>query len=325
METLSALDHIRLNFSPTSLHTLNIALAFIMFGVALEIKPSHFVDLLKQPKSAIAGVASQFLVLPFITFLLTIAFRNYLSPTIALGMILVAACPGGNISNFISSLAKGNVALSVSLTAIATLGAIFMTPLNFGLYGKMFINFYSKHSDTGLVRPLEIDAFQMFQTVILILGIPLIAGILFNTQFPKMTQKIIKPIKQLSILIFSLIVIIALIKNFDYFLISIQYIFIIVLIHNALALGAGYLMGKVFNRSFIDKKTLAIETGIQNSGLALVLIFNPKIFPQELELGGMAIIAAWWGIWHILAGIFMAGVWTKFSFGFKEKPVINAG
>jgi len=324
LETLSALDHIRLNFSPASLHTLNIALAFIMFGVALEIKPSHFVDLLKQPKSAFAGILSQFLILPFITFLLAIALRNYITPTIALGMILVAACPGGNISNFISSLAKGNVALSVSLTAIATLGAIFMTPLNFAVWGKLFINFYTKHNATGLIRPLEIDAFQMFQTVILILGIPLIAGVLFNTQFPKMTQKIIKPIKQLSILIFSLIVVIALIKNFDYFLISIQYIFLIVLIHNAIALSAGYMVGKIFNRSFIDKKTLAIETGIQNSGLALVLIFNPKIFPQDLELGGMAIIAAWWGIWHILAGIFMAGVWTKFSFGLNNKSVINA-
>lgn len=324
METLAALDHIRLNFSPASLHTLNIALAFIMFGVALEIKPSHFVDLLKQPKSAIAGITSQFLILPFITFLLAIIFRNYITPTIALGMILVAACPGGNISNFISSLAKGNVALSVSLTAIATLAAIFMTPLNFAFWGEMFINFYTKHNASGLVRPLEIDPIQMFQTVVLILGIPLISGILFNTQFPKLTQRINKPIKQLSILIFSLIVVIALIKNFDYFLISIQYIFLIVLVHNALALGVGYMTGKVLKRSLKDKKTLAIETGIQNSGLALVLIFNPKIFPQDLELGGMAIIAAWWGIWHILAGIFMAGVWTKFSFGLTNKPVIDA-
>lgn len=324
METLSALDHIRLNFNAGSLHALNIALAFIMFGVALEIKPSHFLDLLKNPKSAIAGVTSQFFVLPFLTFLLTIALRNYLTPTLALGMILVAACPGGNISNFISSLAKGNVALSVSLTAIATLGAIFMTPLNFAFWGKMYINFYTKNNATSLIRPLEIDAFQMFQTVIFILGIPLIAGILFNSRFPELTRKLQKTIKQLSIIVFTIIVAIALIKNFDHFLKSIEYIFFIVLIHNALALGAGYLMGVIFKRSSQDKRTLSIETGIQNSGLALVLIFNPKIFPPDLELGGMAIIAAWWGIWHIIAGMVMAGVWTNFSFGLKGSTVAEA-
>jgi BASS family bile acid:Na+ symporter len=133
--SLEALDHIRLNFSPESLHMLNIALAFIMFGVALEIKVEHFRKLVSDPKSAVIGFVSQFVALPFITFLLTLLFKDYLSPTMALGMILVAACPGGNISNFISSLARGNVALSVSLTAIATIGAVFLTPLNFAVWG----------------------------------------------------------------------------------------------------------------------------------------------------------------------------------------------
>ena len=104
-ETLTALDHVRLNFSPESLHMLNIALAFIMFGVALEIKIDHFKKIFLQPKSAIIGAFSQFLLLPFLTFLLVLALSKFLSPTMALGMILVAACPGGNISNFISSIA----------------------------------------------------------------------------------------------------------------------------------------------------------------------------------------------------------------------------
>jgi len=317
-ETLLALDHVRLNFSPESLHMLNISLAFIMFGVALEIKLDHFKKIFFDPKSAILGSLSQFILLPFITFLLTILLSKFLSPSMALGMILVAACPGGNISNFISSLAKGNVALSVSLTAIATLLAIFLTPLNFAFWGKLAINFYTHSGANELVRPIEIDAFQMYKTVFILLGLPLIIGIIVNTKFPSFTLKIVRPIKRISILIFAAIVVMALANNFDHFLGAIEYVFLIVLIHNAIALGSGYLVGTVFKRPLEDRKTISIETGIQNSGLALVLIFNPKIFPPEMELGGMAIVAAWWGIWHIIAGLGIAGLWTNFNYGLKK-------
>jgi len=311
---IEALDAIHLNFNPASLHSLNMALAIVMFGVALEIKPEHFKKLFSNPKSAVIGVFSQFFLLPFITFLLTIALREYLTPTMALGMILVAACPGGNISNFISSLAKGNLALSVSLTAIATLGAVIFTPLNFALWGKLAINFYNTHG-ADLVRPIDIEFGQMFKTVFIILGIPIILGIFVNQKFPKFTSKIVKPVKTFSIVLFTAIVVMALANNFDHFLTAIRYIFIIVLIHNALALGSGYFAAYVFGLPEIERRTISIETGIQNSGLALVLIFNPKIFPPEFELGGMAVIAAWWGIWHIISGLFIAGIWTKFSYG----------
>ncbi|NOR87139.1 MAG: bile acid:sodium symporter family protein, partial [Bacteroidales bacterium] len=123
-DTLQALDHVRLNFTPASLHALNFAIGIVMFGVALGIKLQSFKDIFYSPKPAIVGFFSQFLVLPALTFALIFALRDFLTPTMALGMVLVAACPGGNISNFISSLAKGNVALSVSLTAIATLSAV---------------------------------------------------------------------------------------------------------------------------------------------------------------------------------------------------------
>lgn len=315
---LEALDHIRLEFSPGDLHILNIALAFIMFGVALEIKLDHFRKLFNNPKAAMVGLVSQFLLLPFFTFLLTIIFHRYLSTTMALGMILVAACPGGNISNFFTALSKGNLALSVSLTAISTLGAIFITPLNFELWGTWMVKYYSHIESAALVKPLEIDGLQMFQTVFLILGIPLIAGVFVNNRFPEFTKKVSKPFKTISILIFAVIVILALVKNFSHFLKAIEFIFLIVLVHNAVALATGYYFAKLARLPIRDRRTVSIETGIQNSGLALVLIFNPKIFPPELELGGMAIIAAWWGIWHIFSGFFLAGFWTKFSFGLRN-------
>jgi BASS family bile acid:Na+ symporter len=311
MDAFQALDHVRLNFSPASLTTLNITLAFVMFGVALDIKVSHFKDIFYRPKAVIVGVFSQFLALPVLTFVLVILLKDYISPTIGLGMILVAACPGGNISNFISSLAKGNAALSVSLTAIATLAAVFMTPLNFSVWGKLYTGILTRSSASQLVRPLDIDFWQMFQTVFIILGVPLILGLLINHKWPQFTQKIIKPIKKLSILAFVAIVVFAFMKNFDHFMAYVKFVFLLVLIHNALALATGYTLASIFKLPVRERKTLSIETGIQNSGLALVLIFNPKIFPPELELGGMAIIAAWWGIWHIVAGLTMAGIWSR--------------
>lgn len=308
-DNLQALDQIRLNFSPAALHSLNIGIAVVMFGVALEIKLDHFTALIKNPKSPIIGVFSQFVLLPFLTFLMVVALKDYLSPTMALGMILVASAPGGNISNFISSLAKANVALSVSLTAIATLAAIVFTPLNFAIWGKLAINAYARNA-ASLVRPIEIDAYQMFQTVFIILGLPLLMGVFVNSKFPGFTSKILKPIKRISIIIFLGVIVLAFKNNFDHFILAIKFVFFIVLIHNAIALGAGYFLGKVFNRPLQDRRTLSIETGIQNSGLVLVLIFNPKIFPPELELGGMAIIAAWWGIWHMISGFALAAYWS---------------
>lgn len=309
-ESLKVLDDIRLNFSQQGLFVLNLTLAFIMFGVALAIKFEHFKNVMLKPKSAIVGFVSQFILLPLVTVILVTILRNFISPTMAMGMILVAACPGGNISNFITSLAKGNVALSVSLTAIATISAIILTPLNFALWGGIYTNFISKIDSESLLRPLEINPWHMFQTVFILLGIPLVIGMWFNHKFPEITKKIYKPIKVLSILLFAGIVIMALMNNIEYFMQYIKYIIIIVFIHNAAALFTGFFFATGMGLSRYDRRAISIETGIQNSGLALVLLFNPKIFPNELAIGGMAFIVAWWGIWHIISGMGIAAFWS---------------
>lgn len=310
-EALLDLDELRLNFSSESLFVLNLTLAFIMFGVALEIKLEHFKQILQKPKSAIIGFVSQFFLLPFVTFLVIIAFSKYVTPTVALGMILVASCPGGNISNFISSLAKGNTALSVSLTALATLSALILTPFNFAFWGGLYTNFISHVDANSLLRPLEIDPIEMFKAVFILLGIPLVIGMFVNHKFPDFTSKIVKPLKNVSIILFMVIVILAFKRNYDFFIQHIKYIFIIVLVHNALAILSGFGIATLFKLKRIDRRTVSIETGIQNSGLGLVLIFNPRIFPLSLDVGGMAFVAAWWGIWHILAGLSIALLWSK--------------
>ncbi len=310
IESLQTLDNVRLNFSQQGLFVLNLTLAFIMFGVALQIRLEHFKNIIFKPKSTIVGFISQFLLLPMVTVLMVTVLRAYITPTIAMGMILVASCPGGNISNFITSLAKGNIALSVSLTAIATIAAIVLTPLNFAIWGGVYTNFISLLNSDVLLRPLEINPWQMFQTVFILLGIPMAIGIFVNHKFPNLTRRIVKPIKILSILLFAAIVALAFSNNYEYFLRYIKYIFIIVLIHNAMALLTGFFFATGMGLSRYDRRAVSLETGIQNSGLALVLLFNPKIFPSDLAIGGMAFIAAWWGIWHILSGLGIAAFWS---------------
>jgi len=300
---LEILDSIRLNFSPIGLFIMNLTIGFIMFGIALNLNYKQFREVIAQPKSLITGLISQFVLLPAVTFLLVKLINP--SPAVALGMILVSACPGGNVSNFISSLAKANVALSITMTAFATLAAIVLTPANFALWGSLYVK------SSPLLRPLEIDPLQMFLTVLILMGIPISLGILFTRYFPLMAKKILKPIRIFSFVAFIAFIVMAFANNFDHFLNYIPPILIIVLIHNGLGLFTGWSFARIMKRPGQDIRAISLETGIQNSALGLILIFNPKIFPPDLDLGGMAFIAAWWGIWHIISGLILAGIWSK--------------
>ncbi len=280
-EALLVLDHVRLNFSPGGLLFLNITIAFVMFGVALDIHLRHFREVFTRPKSALTGIISQFILLPAVTFLFILLLKP--SPTVALGMILVAACPGGNLSNFLTSLSKGNIALSVSLTAFATVSATIMTPANFAFWGDLYVNFYEKTGSSEYLRPIEIDFWQVVQTVFILLGIPVVLGLFVSQKFPRLTAKVKKPIKQASIIIFVLFVIILLSANFTNFMKFIHLIFFIVLIHNGLALGTGFLFSTIMKRPRFDRRAITIETGIQNSGLALVLMFSPNLSSEEWQ------------------------------------------
>lgn len=289
---------------------LNIVLAFVMFGVALGIRPATFIDILKNPKSIILGITCQIILLPALTLLLIIALGDWISPMIALGMILVASCPGGNISNFITSLSRGNVELSVSLTAFNTVLCIFSTPINFAIWGRLYLKYAAKQD---IILPeLQIPFWEIFQSIIIILGIPLVLGILCSQYLPKVAKKLNKPLQSLSIVVFVVMVVAIFASNFDAFMKCIQYIFLIVLIHNLLALGIGFSAGTLFRLPYKDRRTITIETGIQNSGLGLILLLNPNIFPETgvwANNGGMLVITAWWGVWHIISGLTLAYTW----------------
>jgi bile acid:Na+ symporter, BASS family len=297
---MNELDSIQIHFDNNSLWILNFSLAIVMFGVSLGISLNDFKRLLLQPKLVLIGVLSQFILLPFFTYLLILLIKP--QPSIALGMIMVAACPGGNISNFMTHLAKGNTALSVSLTAFATFLALFMTPFNFELYG----NLYKPTSE--ILKNVELNPFELVKLVLLILGVPLFLGMFLRSKNEFLANKLSKILKPFSIILFIAIVIIAFTNNLDVFKNYIHHVLILGISHNTLAILLGFLVAKLFGLSFINQKTIAIETGIQNSGLGLLLIFT--FFNG---LGGMAIMAAFWGIWHIISGLLLALYWSKKS------------
>lgn len=290
---MTDLDNVVLNFSASSLLLMNAILAIVMFSIALDLKTRDFGQLVRAPKPVLTGLVSQFVVLPVLTFLLIMIIQPRAS--IALGLILVAACPGGNISNFITHRAGGNSALSVSLTGFATAGAILFTPLNIAFWGRLYA------PTREILNTVHIDPLQIGLTVSLMLILPLILGMFLNNRYPELADRVRRPMQNLSMFIFIGFVVLALAANWAFFLTYVKYVGALVVLHNALALAGGYSTAKIAGLSEYDRRTVTIETGIQNSGLGLVLIFG--FFNG---LGGMAVVAALWGIWHAVSGIGLA-------------------
>lgn len=294
---MESLDALSLNLNNDGLFVMNVSLAVIMFGVALELKVEDFRQIIKNPKATLVGITSQYFMLPFLTYVLVILIRP--QPSLALGMMMVAACPGGNVSNFLSMLSRANVALSVSLTALSTLGAIIMTPFNFAFWASLY------EPTQVILAEIHLNYFEVFRIIVLILGIPLILGMLVRHFKENLARKISPFMKTFGIVFFGGFVVVAFAMNFENFTNYVHIVFLLVLLHSSIALSGGYSLAYLFGLGKKERKAIAIETGIQNSGLGLVLIF---IFFDGL--GGMALVAAWWGIWHIISGFALSWYWS---------------
>jgi bile acid:Na+ symporter, BASS family len=294
----TVIDQISLNFNKGGLLALNAVIGLMMYGMALDMKLEDFKRVARSPKGPAIGLGAQFILLPAFTFLLTLVLP--VTASMALGMMLVASCPGGNLSNVMTYLARGNPALSVSMTAVSTAAAVVMTPLNLALWGSL------NPATNAILRRVSLDPLDVFQTIVMILGIPLLLGLTTSRFYPALADKIRKPFKAVSVVIFCLFVAVALGANWQNFIRAIGLVAFGVFVHNALALTLGYTAARVCGLEERDRRAVAIEVGIQNSALALVLIF--QFFGG---LGGMAVIAGWWGIWHIISGLAVAFYWSR--------------
>ncbi|NND16112.1 MAG: bile acid:sodium symporter family protein [Eudoraea sp.] len=301
------LNDVQMILSTETLWILNLALALIMFGVALNLNVSDFTRLIRQPKPVAAGVISQFVLLPVVTLGLVYALKP--NPSIALGMFMVAACPGGVVSNFYSHMAMGNAALSISLTAIATPLAIVMTPIILSVLGSSY------PPTESLLREVSISPLDIGKVVGLVLGAPIIAGMFVHYKWPRFAEKIRSGFKIGSVIFLIFLIGMVINNNRDIFLEYAALLIGLVIVHNFAALVTGFSWGKIMRLPKPDVRSLAIETGIQNCGLALLLILT---FFQGL--GGMAVLAALWGVWHLVSGLIVGSIWSKIPM--KKSPVV---
>jgi BASS family bile acid:Na+ symporter len=287
-----------LNFNPTTLTILNVLIGFIMFGVALDIRVEDFRRIVRDPRGPAIGLAAQFLLLPALTFVLV----GLINPaaSVALGMILVAACPGGNFSNFLTSYARGNSALSVSMTAVSTLLAIVMTPFNLQFWGSR------TEGAKDILTDVSLDPVDLMVTIVLILGVPLALGMLTRSRRPQLADRLRRPMRYFSLTAFFAFIAFALIGNWSYFLEFVGVFALVVAAQNAMALALGYFSATAARLPEYDRRAITMEVGIQNSALGLVIVFT--FFDG---LGGMAVIAAWWGVWHLIAGLTVGTFWSR--------------
>ena len=295
---MTPLDSVELNFNESTLVLLNILIGLIMFGVALDIRMDDFRRVLRDPRGPVIGLGAQFLLLPAFTFMLTRIIDP--APSLALGMILVAACPGGNFSNFLAHHAKANAALSVSMTAVSTALAIVMTPLNLAFWGGL------DEGTSAILTKVDLDPLDLLVTILLILGIPLVAGMVVAARYPAITSRLRKPMKIFSLTAFGLFIVGALAANWQHFLDHVGAVAIAVFLHNGFAILLGYWTARGLRSPKYDARAIGIEVGIQNSALGLILIFS--FFDG---LGGMAIVAAWWGVWHLISGLTISTWWAR--------------
>jgi bile acid:Na+ symporter, BASS family len=293
LSVMHPVDELVLNFSPSQMTVLNLAMAFLMFSVALDVKIDDFRRVLEYPRSILIGLSIQLFLFPLLTLAIIYVFRPPVS--IALGMVLVSCCPSGNITNFLVHRAGANIALSVSLNAIIILLATVSTPIGFYFWSDFVPN------TAELRRKFEIPFLDMAAIIVQLIAAPLVLGMLLNRRFPDLTQKIKKTAQTLSLIIFFAIIILAVAKNWVNLVAYLSYVFWLVAMHNALGLGTGYAVGRVFRLPENDARTLAFEAGVHNTALGMILIFN--FFDG---LGGMILLAAWWGTWDLVTGYGLA-------------------
>ena len=280
---------IPIHFSEGNQIGLYVCLGLVMFGVALGLRKETLFSVFRKPKGLIVGLAAQCILLPAITLLTVWLMRP--SPGIACGMFLVAAVPGGNVSNFICKIAGGNVALSVGLTVVSTLTAIFVTPLNFAFWSS----FYAPVHD--LRATFDIGILQTAETILYLTVIPVSAAMLLTYLTPRFSEKLEKPMNTFSGILFTAFVVAAFLQNKDAFVQFAGRAFMYVFLMNAAGFVASLYFARLTGISKPEQKTVSIETGIQNAGMALVLIL--QFFDAN---GEAALTAAIWGIWHIIAG-----------------------
>lgn len=275
---------------------LSLVLATMVFSVALDLRPTDFRGVAQTPRAVVAGLIPQFVLLPLATWLATLALD--LPPNTEAAMILVAACPGGALSNVVTHLGRGNTALSVSISAVASVMALVLTPFNFTWMVS------TNPATAGWLRQLNIDASDIWVSLFLLLALPMALGMGLRQRWPRAAERLKRPLGRFGVGMLLVFIAAGLWRERALLTAQILPQFAVVVLHNAAGLALGWLGASAFGVALRDRRAITIEGGMQNSGLALGIIavqFNADL--------GMVIVASLWGIWHIVSGLAMVVLW----------------
>ena len=268
---------------------INPMLGLIMFGMGLTLSPHDFKIVLSRPKDILIGCLAQFTVMPLLAFLLSWAFS--LPKEMALGVILVGCCPGGTASNVITYLAKGDLALSVGMTATSTLLAPVLTPLLVWLMAGTMV---------------DVDTLGMLQSIVYVVIAPIVCGLLCQRFLPQMTKRITPYLPAFSSIVIALVVGIVVSHNADRLLVGGLLVVIAVMAHNLSGLSIGYLIGRLLHLQRPKCVALSIEVGMQNSGLASSLaVLHFAAYPLATIPGAV------FSVWHNISGALVAKLYQR--------------
>lgn len=275
-------------------------LGVVMLGMGMTLRPENFLEILKRPKLIALGTSLQFLLMPFAAWLVSISLD--LSTDLMIGFVLLGACPGGTASNVICYLSRGDVALSITLTTVSTLLAVFLTPLMTLIY---------------VGEKVPVPVLNMMLDIFLVIVLPVVTGMAINYYFARYIHfvKHILPFVSVTAIIIIIGIIVAL-NQAKLPLLALPVI-TAVFWHNAIGLAGGYYLSGFFTRDERIRRTMAIEVGMQNSGLSVVLA--QAYFPAVASLPG-----ALFSIWHNITGSILAGYWGHRS-DIKERETIRKG
>lgn len=272
------------SFSWIDTWSINPLLGVIMFGMGLTLSPHDFRIVLSRPKDILIGCLAQFTVMPLLAWGLAWVFA--LPKELALGVMLVGCCPGGTASNVITYLAKGDLALSVGMTAASTLLAPILTPLLVWLLAGTMV---------------DVDTLGMLQSIVYVVIAPIIVGLLCQGFLPKLTKSVVPYLPAFSSIVIAYVVGIVVSHNADRLLVGGLIVIIVVMLHNLLGLSTGFLIGKLIHLPKPKCVALSIEVGMQNSGLASSLaVLHFAAYPLA------AIPGAIFSVWHNISGALAA-------------------
>jgi len=301
---IGTLDSLRIVLDPVGQAGVALSLVLVMFSVALGLRIEDFSFLRSRPLLFAGGVVSQVVVLPLVTFLLILAIRP--SASIALGMIVVACCPGGAVSNLLTYLSRGNVAASVALTATSSLLAAILTPTSILFWSHAY------KPTAALLQTLDVNPLIFVAQTTFLLAVPLVLGMVVAAKAPDVAARIKKRTTVLGVSVLVGVIIYGIAYFFPVLFPALPLLGGVVILHNALAFATGALAGRVLSRTLATRRALTFEIGIQNSGLALVILLS-----QLKGLGGAAAVAAVWGVWHLVAGGLLAAFFRRLDTGGK--------